>query len=604
MENQYLIKLKRLAIILLSAAMLTSCASSAPEPQETDVWQEAEATNDGAENVQHRFDVFTRNLMTDYITSSGINLHYNLADPKARGISWFPATFGDYSIEALEKGTEETLELQRSLRSFPYKKLSESQQLVYEILDSSFTTDLTAKGLELYAEPISSMVGVQAQLPILLAEYAFYSEEDVENYLNLLSTIDEFYGQLMEFERMKAEADLFMSDRAADHVLESCKAYMVPADQSFLYETFNTRIDGLTDLSEEEKQIYKEQNLTVIEEHFLPAYQLLYDGLSNLKGMGLNDNGLCFLPEGKAYYEYLVMSGIAPSHDSVDDLLLAIEGKIEADLNSMSEITGKHPEVFDEYEDYQFLYTEPEDCLDFLKYRISEDFPELSENAYTVKYVPDALASSLSPAFYLTPPMDRYQENLIYINPSEEYANMDLFTTLAHEGYPGHLYQNVYFLSNNKEDIRNIFSYSSYSEGWATYVEGYAYTMEGNGLSEPLGELLKYNSYISLGLQAYLDIAINYEGWDREDVVEFLADYYGSDITDAANDIFDALVENPTNYLSYYVGALEIEDMKSEAQEILADRFDLKEFHKFILDIGPAPFSVIRSYFAEWLKEQ
>ena len=93
--------------------------------------------------------------------------------------------------------------------------------------------------------------------------------------------------------------------------------------------------------------------------------------------------------------------------------------------------------------------------------------------------------------------MDRYLDCVIYINNGSVSSSEDLYTTLAHEGYPGHLYQNVYFLSNCTSPVRTVLSFGSYVEGWATYVENYAYTTD-NGLSPELGQLLAYNASSTL----------------------------------------------------------------------------------------------------------
>jgi len=63
-------------------------------------------------------------------------------------------------------------------------------------------------------------------------------------------------------------------------------------------------------------------------------------------------------------------------------------------------------------------------------------------------------------------------------------------------------------------------------------------------------------------------------------------------------------VENPTNYMEYYVGYLEIMEMRNTAERVLKDGFNLKDFHTFLLDVGPAPFSVIQPAFRNWLAKQ
>ena len=86
--------------------------------------------------------------------------------------------------------------------------------------------------------------------------------------------------------------------------------------------------------------------------------------------------------------------------------------------------------------------------------RIKTDFPELTDSTYEVKHVPKALESSLSPAFFLIPPIDSDTTNVIYINDKSREEGTDLYSVLAHEGYPGHLYQSVYF--NRKQSLSLI----------------------------------------------------------------------------------------------------------------------------------------------------
>ena len=553
--------------------------------------------------MQKEFNLFTDDLFRKEISNSGISFHFSIADPASRGFDTVPLTLGDFSLDKMKNNSKDLLELKKKLTRFNPRKLTSDQRLTYQILYSYIETELKSEGLELYAQPLTSTIGIQAQLPVLFAEYAFYSRDDVDHYLSLLSTIDDYYAQIMEFERKKSEAGLFMSDSAADSVLKSCEAYLIQPDHNFLAETFNSRIDGLTDLTAEEKASYKEKNLKVLEEHFIPAYKNLIEGITSLMGTGKNDKGLYWYPDGKKYFEYLVHSNTGTSYDTIPNLKKAIEKQMTSDIKALGQITKDHPQTLDQLDTYTFRYTKPEDILESLKTQITTDFPELPPCNYTVKYVPAALESSLSPAFYLVPPLDRYEENTIYINGNPRFQNDDLYTTLAHEGYPGHLYQNVYFLSKKPSDLRSILSFSSYSEGWATYVEFYSYTLD-NGLDPELGKLLAHNTAVTLGIYAYLDICINYEGWDKEQTAKYLGTFYNVENTDIADSIYNSLVANPTNYMEYYVGYLEIMEMRNTAQKILKDKFNLKDFHTFLLDIGPAPFSVIQPEFRNWLAKE
>lgn len=609
MADKHFKQVRKLFVLFLSAVMLTACITQkTPETgQNSGTYGQSPGIYDqnqaDTSNAQSEFDRLTQDLFKKEISRSNLDLHYTLADPSTRQITNVPNTFGDYSLGSIKKDFDDMRALLKELQDINIQKLSKDQKVTYKILTSYLETELSAEGMELYAQPLTSTIGVQAQLPVLLAEYPFYARQDVDNYLELLSSIDTYYGQLLEFEQQKSAAGLFMCDTAADHVLESCEAYLIQPDHSFLSETFNERIDGLEGLNEDEKKAYKDQNLKILEEHFIPAYKTLINGITALMGTGQNEKGLCFYPQGKEYFEYLVRSNTGTSYESIPKLKKAIEQQMSLDLEQMGQIVNTDPTVLDTLDTYQFRYTKPEEILEALKSMIAADFPELPESAYAVKYVPTALENSLSPAFYLVPPLDRYEDNVIYINGGERFKGTDLFPTLAHEGYPGHLYQNVYFLSHNKCDLRNILSFPCYSEGWATYVEHYSYTLD-NGLGGGLGNLLAHNSAATLGLYALLDININYEGWGKEQVAGYLEKVFGLQGNDVVDSVYYSLVENPTNYMEYYVGYLEIMEMRNTAQKILKDQFDLKEFHTFLLDLGPAQFTIIQPYFRLWLADQ
>ena len=597
---------------LLSVSFLCSCARSSPQQSgdyETYTASKGDSAPSPADPVPDSpqaqkarmdFDTLCGKLFHDQLSENYLTLHYTLADPAAYGITDCGLDFGDFSLELLKEAGERQKEDKAALDKIPVELLNQQQQLTYKILEATYEAEETFDGLELYYQPLASTVGIQAQLPVLLAEYIFYSKQDVEDYLNLLSTIDGYYGQILEFEKEKSKAGLFMTDSCVDTIISDCGAYLVAPEENFLTSTFNERIDAMADLGEEEKAAYKARNLEVLANHFIPAYETLLNGLKELKGTCANEMGLCYYPKGKEYYEYLVHSSTGTTYETIDDLKDAVEKQLNYDLMAMSKLLMDHEELGEQLDDYQFSYTDPNEILEHLRTAIAADFPELEHTNYTTKYVPSSLEQTLSPAFFLVPPMDRYKDCVIYINQGSVSTSGDLYTTLAHEGYPGHLYQNVYFLGNCDSPLRKILSFSSYSEGWATYVENYAYTMD-NGLSKELGSLLAHNASASLALHALLDININYYGWDKDQVASYLSQYYDVSDHTVVDQIYGYMLDAPVNYLNYYVGYLEILRMKEQAEKTLKDRFQLKEFNRFLLDMGPAPFTVIKPYFKEWL---
>ncbi len=556
-----------------------------------------------AAQAQTAFDDWSRRFLREQLGDSFLNLHYSLISPKDYGITEYTVDFGDFSLNSMQEARARQQEFQSQLAQIDPELLDGEQRLAHRILIEAFRLEESGDGLELYYQPLAPSNGIQAQLPILLAEFAFRSRQDIDDYLTLLSSIDAYYQSILDFEEEKAAAGLFMTDACVDRIVEECAAYQLKADHNFMTSTFDQRIDAFEGLSEEDRADYKARNLAVVEEHFIPAYDLLLNGLTQLKGKGVNDRGLCYYPDGKRYYEYLVASSTGTTYSDISELRDAVSSQIESDLMAMTDIIEAHPETVEQIDSYSFAYTDPDQILTQLQAQIADDFPAAEPCGYVTKYVPDELAHTLGPAFFLVPPIDDYDNCTIYINPDSTSASQALYTTLAHEGIPGHMYQNTYFLSHCDDSLRKIISFTSYSEGWAFYVENYSYTME-NGLSPELGSLLAHNAAATLGLHAIIDINIHYFGWTREQVRDFLAPYFDVSEEGLVDTVYNAMLDAPVNYLEYYVGYLEILHMRDQAQAALGDRFSLKDFHQFLLDVGPAPFTVIREEFQVWLLAQ
>ena len=171
---------------------------------------------------------------------------------------------------------------------------------------------------------------------------------------------------------------------------------------------------------------------------------------------------------------------------------------------------------------------------------------------------------------------------------------------MAHEGYPGHLYQCNYFNRVNHSRLRALLSFSCYVEGWATYVQYLSYQWE-EGITPELASLLALNESAYLALYALADYQVNYEGISSEELAIFLNDTMGIDNPAAAAHLYQVVCEDPANYMKYYVGYLEITKMRETAEQALGERFVPKDFHTFLLDFGPAPFGIIREHFTDWL---
>lgn len=171
----------------------------------------------------------------------------------------------------------------------------------------------------------------------------------------------------------------------------------------------------------------------------------------------------------------------------------------------------------------------------------------------------------------------------------------DIYVTLAHEGFPGHLYQTVYARGKKLPLVRELFHFPGYIEGWAEYVEFYSY---GLGLEGDLAVMERLYNSLNIALHAYIDLSVHYSGWDAEKVQDFLTNY-GIASSEVARMMLERMVEDPANYLSYYVGNLEFSRLRDQAEKLWGDAYSLKEYHRFVLDLGPAPFYLIEKRMKE-----
>lgn len=550
--------------------------------------------------MQAAFDVLMDEIFVEEVQSDSITLNYTLAHPENYGITDFKPTMGSYTLEEVRKALATSENYLSKLKEFNYHQLTEEQQLTYKILESNLSQDNGFEDYYLYSETMSPTVGIQSQLPVILAEYNFYTADDISKYLDLFPEIYKYFEDLCTFEKEKSKAGLFMSDFAVDDIIKQCKDFIKDKDNNYLLNIFEEKIADFDTLTENEKNALIKRNKEGILNSLIPAYELIISTLTDLKGTGKNEGGLSNLPKGKEYYEYLVASSTGSSK-SIEEIDKLLDQTIAKSMTSIIASASTDPDIIEEVENIKYPLTEPKEILDYLKEEITTDFPALDNVNCSIKYVDKSLEDSLSPAFYLTPAIDNFSENNIYINGSDQYDLSTIFTTIAHEGYPGHLYQNVYFMQNNPAPIRALLNFGGYSEGWATYVEMYSYDIA--GFSKKLASILKSNMIANLSLYAKIDIGVNYYSWDLEKTTDYLNDF-GITNEDDITTIYKSMVEEPSNYMKYTLGYLEFTALRDKAKKALGDNFILKDFHEFLLDIGPAGFELIDQRLDKWIAAQ
>ncbi len=543
------------------------------------------------------FSEFCTTLFREEMKSNTMNLHFTLKDPKAAGIDSYEITLGSLSGDSPHNQARQLKKLSEELKKYSHRSLKGKDRLTCRLLSDYISRQQNLAAYPYYDEPLTPSGGVTSQLPVLLAEYPFGNTRDIEDYLGLLSQMDTYFSGILDYEQKKADAGLFMSDEACLKVIEGCEVFTEHPDDNFLIDTFSNRLNAMDGLTDTQKNTYIKQHSKVLSEHVIPAYRQMIKGLTMLLGRGHNNWGLCNFPEGKAYYE-AVVSADTGCDDSVEDLFSQIAKARREDLTFCQNLLEKNPKLASQSPKPDAALKEENAMLSRLQKEILTDFPAPPQTDVEICHVDPALSEYLAPAFYITAPIDDISHNRIYINDAKNDTDIYYFTTLAHEGYPGHLYQTICTSSYGAPEVLSLLNYPGYTEGWATYTEMQSFYYA--GLDQDLASLLQHNQAATLSLYATADIGIHYFGWEKEKIAAFWSEY-GVDDTATVKRITDLILEEPGNYLKYYVGYLKFRQMR-EQFALENKSFSVSAFHEAILRTGPSPFSVLEETVRDQLK--
>ncbi|MBS7341411.1 MAG: DUF885 domain-containing protein [Suilimivivens sp.] len=566
-------------------------------------------------NDARQFKSLTKTLFISELSSDTLSLHYTLAYPEDYDLD------GKAVLPCYQPGKEENAAYLESilerLSEISPRYLSSEDAYTYQLLTRHLTLQLSGSDFAYYGEPLSPSSGMVSGLPILLADYTFRSEKDVEDYLNILDQTDTYFEGLIQYETEKSAQGLFMPDSSAEKIIEQCGSIMdqtaLSSGEHFLHTTFQERLVELENeglITEDQKLHWISENDRLLTTVMKPSYEAVADAFTLLSGSGKNSMGLSHFPKGRAYYEYLFASTTGSSR-SISEAKQMLYQDFQQNYAALLSLMGNYPELISMNEPFSsdFPFSTPEEMLVDLQSQMKTDFPAFPQfedgfiPSCTVKSVSPAMEKYCSPAYYLTPPMDDMQKNTIYINHRNQPDALTLYTTLAHEGYPGHLYQTVYsqlaLSQKAASPVRRILHYGGYVEGWALYVENLSYYYAQNIYqNEPSKaawcEACRLNRNIQLCLYSLLDIAIHYEGATPAQVQAIL-EKIGITNPASVTAIYQYIVEEPTTYPKYYLGFLEFQELKEEAATQWDDKFSLMRFHRFVLEAGPSDFTSLRT---------
>ena len=499
------------------------------------------------------------------------------------------------------------------IKNYDYNTLSFDQKMTYNVIVDLLDSINEKTGDMVYLDNnyLGSYLGYQAQLPILFAEYRFDNVQDVENYFGLMKLVPETFKEYVNYENNKADAGYGMPDFVIDKVIDQCIEFISSGDDHFLISTFPERLEVLN-LTNEQKEKYIEENKEIVKSYLNEGYAYVRDYLPKLKGRATNEMGLAHYKKvnddgsiteiGKEYYAYLFKDATG-YEDSIPDAINYIQRHLDEIIQNVVTISQNNPNIGDIVDSVVLMDNSPEEQMELYKKMIVGHFPQIEKYPeINIKNVHPSMEDHFSPAAYISSPIDDFDQESIFLNQLRIDGDYNyLYTTLAHEGIPGHMYQNIYFKSQDTNIIRKVLKNSGYMEGWATYSELYMYNFV-EGLSDDVIQYMKNYDILNGVLTARLDMGIHYEGWTLEETCEFLSKYFKGYTLETTRPIYEQLVEVPTNSQTYYYTYFKLCDMYERAENALGSKFSALDFHKLILDCGPVPLRFVETVVDEYIK--
>ena len=555
---------------------------------------------------QKKFDEFMKQEFVESMEQSYPNTHIILENPKDYGVDT-SKTKVQIDKELNETTMKENKELNekstKAFKEFDRDTLSDEQKETYDIYSYmlDYTTEMNDSKFDYMSMPLESMTGMHTQLPTLFSDWTLRNEQDVKDVITLMKSVRPYMDSILAYTKKQEEKGTLMLDIKS--VKEYCEKVVKEDVNSSVLTGLNESIDNLK-LGDDKTKQYKAELKKAFQEYFLPAYSDIIKTMKELDSSKNNTLGLRHMKNGKEYYELLFKQATG-TDKSIEDINKELNSMSRSSLLAVQSVISKNKNLYDEYVNGKIKtkYKDFESMLKDLDKDIKDDFPSVGTLNYRIRPIGEDLASGGVAAYFNIPALDGTTPKQIRVNMMEDaldVQSLETFSTVAHEGIPGHMYQIAYAYKNVKDPWRNsMASFLGYTEGYATYTELYALKYL-DGVSADAVKLQQNMVVYQDCLIALADIGIHYEGWTKEYLSNFLEEN-GLGVSDVS-DFYNQLQANPTAFLSYYVGYVQIANLKKDAQEELKDKFNDRDFHEAILKSGAAPFHVVEENVKDYIE--
>jgi len=520
----------------------------------------------------------------------------------------------DISVAAHKRQNEKTVDFLGVLQTIDRETLSEEDQLNYDIYELELKNRIRAHGFKPFLRGVTKKEGYYKHFTYLPDSVPFKTVKDYENYLARLRAFGGWSNDQIELMREGVREGIVPPRLLLDGIEEAIVSVITekPEDSLFYAPCLSLpdSIDG-----EDSERIRKECS-EIISTIIHPAYQALVSYVQKEYSPAARDSiAAADLPNGKAYYEYLVwkFTSLDTSPQEIFDTGMREVKKIRAEMEALiaqAEFDGTFKEFIEFLRtDKQFYVDSPEQLLKeaaMVAKRMDGELPKLFKTLprtpYGVKPIPDHIAPLSVPGYYSLPSGDFSKAGFFWVNTYNPGVRplYQLESLALHEAVPGHHLQ--FALQMELENVPNFRRFggdTAYCEGWALYAESLG--KEVGFYNTVYSDFGRLTFRMWRACRLVVDPGMHYFGWTRQAAIEFMQENTALSELNIENEV-DRYINVPGQAVSYMMGELKMWELRSKVEAAYKDEFDIREYHEKILENGGIPLKVLEKKIDEWLE--
>lgn len=533
-----------------------------------------------------------------------------------QGVHQYNHLLAETGLEAAENQYQQNKLFLTRLSGISRENLDRDNQISYDILNLQLNNAISSYELNGHLLPLNGWWDYHASFAELPNRVPLNNAEDYENYLDRLSSFDEYNAGYIERMQKGIELEIVRPAAVFEDYLTSIEAHIVDApEESLLFEPFKNFPGSIND---EERERLMAEGRDVLESVVLPEYERLRDFLRDEYIPATRESiAITDLVGGEDYYQHLIerYTTLNLTADEIHQIGLDEVERIRADMMKIVEQQGFGDdfESFVEFlrNDEQFYAGTPEELLKETAYilkRIDGKLPELFKTLprlpYGIQPIPGYLAAGTATAYYSRGAADgtragNYAVNTYDLNSRPLY---EIEALSLHEAVPGHHLQIALQQElENLPEFRSTANFTSFVEGWALYAESLGDEM--GFYEDPYSNFGRLSYEMWRALRLVVDTGMHAKGWGRKEAIDYMAENSALSLHNIRSEV-NRYIFWPAQALAYKMGELKIKEIRARAETILAEEFSVREFHDVVLRDGSIPLYVLEENVEIWIEEK